>query len=402
MLKDKTVILGVAGGIASYKSVELSRVLIERGARVKVVMTSAATKFITPLTFRTITRQSVATDLFEADPSAKIHHISLAEEADIILVAPATANFIAKVANGVADDLLTTTILASDCPKVIAPAMNHKMFLNPLTEINIGRLSSLGFYFVGPSAGELACGISGPGRLAPLADIVNMAEFALTRSSDLSGKRVLVTAGGTREPIDPVRYISNRSSGKMGYEIARELISRGAKVTLVSGASALTPPSEALSIRVITASEMGAVIKEHFSQVDALVMAAAVSDFLPISPSSTKIKKQASPISITLKKAPDILASISKDKGERYVVAFSAETDNLIDNSLDKMKKKGADLIVCNDVSRDDIGFESDDNEVIILDREGNSTKIPRSSKRVIARAIVDSMVEGMSARNRR
>ncbi len=397
MFADKTILLGVTGGIASYRSIELANLLSKRGAKVKVVMTESATKFVTPLTFRTITRNPVALELFDSNPNPKIHHISLADEADLILVAPATANFINKLASGLADDLLMTTVLASTAPLLIAPAMNTKMYQNPITASSIERLKSLGHDFVGPAEGELACGALGPGRLAPLDEIVEAAEFLLSRGRDLLGKKILVTAGATREAIDPVRYISNRSSGKMGFEIARELIARGAVVTLISGHTSIKPPEGSEVVLVETAAEMETQVKANFLKSDALIMAAAVSDYRPKTFSEEKIKKDKEEIDLTLVKTTDILSSIKNEKGKRVIIAFSAETEKLIENSLKKLKAKGADLIVCNDVSRTDIGFESDLNEVTLIDDLGDSTLLPLSHKRVIARGIVDRLVEMIS-----
>lgn len=397
MLKDKVILLGVTGGIASYKSIELAKTLSDQGATVKVVMTPAAMRFITPLTFRIMTRQPVATELFEDDPASKIHHISLSEEADLILVAPATANIIAKIATGVADDLLTTTILAARAPVLIAPAMNDKMYLNPLTRRNISRLSSLGFEFIGPEQGVLACGAVGPGRLASIDKIVEAVKFLLARSQDLKEKKILVTAGATREPIDPVRYISNRSSGKMGYEIARELIHRGAAVTLISGVASLDPPAQASIVYTETALQMRDEVKALFPSFDAIIMTAAVSDFMPTSMVKQKIKKDKDETTLTLKKCPDILSEIKEMKENRIVIAFSAETENLIENSKIKLEKKGADLIVCNDISRTEIGFESDDNEVTLIDKDGQTSLVELTSKRRVARAIIDRLVEMMN-----
>jgi len=394
MLKGKTVIFGVSGGIAAYKSVEIARNLVKKGATVKVIMTQAATKFITPLTFSTLTNQPVATGLFNKEPSGEIHHISLSDEADIVLVAPATANIIAKVANGIADDLLSTTILATDVPVIFAPSMNSRMYLNEITQKNIKRLEAYGYRMVGPAMGELACGEGGIGRLSETDAIVEAVEFEIARGSDLKGYSVMVTAGGTREPIDPVRFIGNKSSGKTGYAIANELVRRGSKTTLISSPTCLPIPQKVNFVPINTASDMHRETIKRFDKNDAIIMTAAVADFRPLKTHKEKIKKDnIDELSIKLKPNPDIIRELGEAKGKKILIAFAAESENLIENAQRKLERKNLDLIVANDISKTGIGFGEDFNKVTIIEKDGKITEFPRMTKRAIARIIVDKLI---------
>ncbi len=395
MLKGKTIILGVSGSIAAYKAVDIARRLIRDGATVKVVMTSSATKFVTPLTFRTLTKQSVATELFTENSKSKICHISLSDEADIILVAPATANIINKTANGVADDLLSTTLLAADVPIIFAPAMNSKMYLSEATQKSLNRLKAFGFRVIEPTLGELACGEEGVGRLAEVDTIVEVIKFETAKEKDLKNRSVVVTAGGTREEIDPVRYISNRSSGKMGYAIANELTKRGAKTTLISAPTYLPTPQNVNFISVSNASDMQREMLQYFDKCDAVIMAAAVADFTPAEPVSKKIKRnKTGNFSLKLKSNPDIIKELGRIKKKQILIGFAAETEDLIENARKKIEEKNLDLIIANDVSKPEIGFEEDFNEVTILNKKGIVKKVPRMTKREIARIIVDKLVD--------
>ncbi len=386
-----TILVGVTGGIAAYKTCELVRTLIKRGFRVKVVMTEAATRFVTPLTFRTLTNEEVAVSLWEDDPSAPVHHISLAEEADVFVVAPCTANVIAKIAHGRADDLLTTSALATEAPLIIAPAMNVHMWRNDVTQANLAALQARGVIVVEPAAGELACGEVGEGRLAPVEEIVQAVEAEAMRSRDLEGRAVLVTAGGTQEPIDPVRYIGNRSSGKTGFAIAGEAARRGAAVTLVTGPTDLPDPFGVDVVRVQTAAQMHAAVMERAVGVDAVIASAAVADFRPAAVASGKVKKDAMPETITLVRNPDILAEL----GERDIggvrIGFAAETSDVERHAREKLDAKRCHVVVANDVSDPALGFGTDTNRVLFVTREGTDDTgiIP---KRTIAREICNRL----------
>ncbi|MDI6891497.1 MAG: bifunctional phosphopantothenoylcysteine decarboxylase/phosphopantothenate--cysteine ligase CoaBC [Actinomycetota bacterium] len=394
MIKGKTIILGVTGCIAAYKAAEIARRLIEAGAVVKVVMTEAATRFITPLTFRILTRQPVVTSLFDEEPAGRIHHISLAREADLVLVAPATANILAKVAHGIADDILSTTLLSTDASIVFAPAMNAKMYLNPITQRNLSTLADGGFVIIEPTVGELACGEEGIGRLAEVGEIVSIVEAELLKVEDLKGKTIFVTAGGTREPLDPVRFLGNRSSGKMGYAIADSARRRGAKVTLISAPTQLRPPWGVEFIPIGTALEMHDVMLERFDQADAVVMAAAASDFRPASYSQSKIKKGEAKLELKLERSPDILEELGKRKKGQVLVGFAAESENLIENALGKLKGKNLDLIVVNDITKPGSGFGEDSNEAVLIDAQGRSRELPLMPKAKLARLIVDELAK--------
>ena len=392
-----TIVVGVTGGIAAYKSCEIVRALMRRGYRVKVVMTEAATRFVTPLTFRTLTVEPVAVSLWGDEPSAKIHHISLAEEADVMVIAPCTANVLAKLARGAADDLLTTTALATEAPLVIAPAMNMHMWHAEVTRANVAELTGRGVTFVGPTSGALACGDVGEGRMADVDAIVAAAIAEATRVRDLVGKRVLVTAGGTQERIDPVRYMGNRSSGKTGFAIADEAARRGARVTLVTGPSHLMAPFGCDVVRVETALEMRDAVLTVADECDAIVMSAAVADFRVKVPSAGKIKKGDAPATLELERNPDILAELGARGGRALLIGFAAETSDVETYARGKLEAKQCDMIVANDVSDPAMSFGTDDNRVLLVTREGTET-LPVMSKRAIARTLVDRVV-GMLGR---
>lgn len=393
-----TVLVGVTGCIAAYKACELVRALQRRGYRVKVVMTENATRFVGETTFKALTREPVAVSLF--DTGSAIHHISLAEEADVFVIAPATGNVIAKIAHGVADDLLTTTALATEAPIVIAPAMNVHMWDAPATRENIATLESRGIRFVAPSSGALACGYEGTGRLAPVDAIEEAVVREVERGSSLKGVRVLVTAGPTHEPIDPVRYIANRSSGRMGYAIATEALRRGAQVTLVSGPTAMVAPFGARTIPVQTAEEMLSAASDAFASADIAVFAAAVADWRVKDPASEKLKKGDGATEPTFEfvRNPDILATLAADKGDRFVVGFAAETEDVVEHAQRKLESKGADLIVANDVSDPRLGFGTERNRVWFVDGNG-VTAISEDTKDNIASILWDRVIRGFGSR---
>ena len=359
---EKTVLLCVTGCIAAYKSCEILRLLQKAGYRVKVLMTEHATQFVGPTTFRALTHEKVAIGLFD-DPEDPIHHISLAQEADVVLVAPATANCIAKMAHGIADDLMSTTLLATKAPILIAPAMNSGMWSAAATQENVEVLKSRGVHFVQPDSGYLACGDIGSGRLPTPEAIADATRSLLQGSTDLVSEHVLITAGPTHEPIDPVRYIANRSSGKMGLELARAARDRGANVTLIAGPIELPIPAGIETIHVQTASQMYSAAVKAFGRSTIAILAAAVADYAPSAPSDHKLKKAVDPInSIPLIQTQDILAKLSSNKEDRIVIGFAAETNDVVDYAVAKLKRKGCDAIVANDVSRSDAGFGSSNN----------------------------------------
>lgn len=382
------VLLCVTGCIAAYKSCELTRLLQKAGCRVKILMTEHATRFVGPATFRALTGETVAVGLFD-DPADPIHHISLAKEADLALVAPATANVIAKMAAGVADDLMTTTLLATKAPILIAPAMNTGMWTAAATQENLAALRRRGVGVIEPDAGRLACGDVGAGKLAPIEGIASAALAALSPERTLSGERVLVTAGGTREAIDPVRFIGNRSSGKFGYAIAGEAARLGAAVTLVSGPTALDAPAGVERVAVVSAAEMHDAVAARFDGATVLIAAAAVADYRPVSAADHKLKKTAEHLdSIALTETEDILATMSARKGHRTVVGFAAETDDVARHAREKLARKGCDALVANDVSRSDAGFGADDAAIFWVTAEG-AEELPLMSKRAAAREIL-------------
>lgn len=395
-----TVVVGVTGGIAAYKTCEVVRALVRRGHRVKVVMTEAATRFVTPLTFRTLTGEPVAVSLWADEPDAKVHHISLAEEADVMVIAPATANVIAKLAHGRADDMLTTTALACEGPLVIAPAMNVHMWRKDVTRRNVDEMRARGAVFVEPGRGELACGDVGEGRLAPVEAIVDAVVAELARTRDLEGVSVIVTAGGTREPIDPVRFLGNHSSGITGHLVAEEAARRGARVSLVTAAERLPDSFGCEVVRVRTALEMRAAVLARADLADVVVMTAAVADFRPKAAAAQKLKKIDVPRVVELEPNPDILAELGVRGGRALLVGFAAETSDVIENARAKLAAKGADMIAANDVSDPALGFGTEDNRVWFVTRDGvEDTGVV--SKRDLARALIDrvaAMLERGSA----
>lgn len=397
------VALGVSGGIAAYKAAELVRLLQDRGVRVQVVMTRAAQEFVRPLTFAALSGEKVITDLFSAGAEtpnidSAVEHIAVAQSIDALVVAPATADVIAKLAHGQADDFLTTLFLATTAPVVVAPAMNVNMWDNPATQANLETLKGRGIRIVEPDSGYLACGMIGPGRLAANETIVNAVLEALGARQDLAGETVLVTAGPTREPIDPVRYISNRSSGKMGYALAEAAVRRGAKVILVSGPTALKPPATVEFVSVKTVEDMRHAVIAHLEKATIVIKAAAVADFTVRNAASEKIKRK-EPIHLELQPAPDILAEIARHKGSRIVVGFAAETSNVLENARKKLTQKSLDAIVLNDVSKAGIGFDSERNAVTILTGAGEET-VPEMSKWEIAHRVLDAVVKIRATRN--
>jgi len=394
VFSGKNVVLCVTGGIAAYKAAELARRFFKAGARVDVIMTEAATQFITPLTFQSLLHTPVAIDMFELRTDMEIGHVALAKRADVIVVAPATANTIAKMSCGVADNMVTTTVLAAKCPVVVAPAMNDNMWTHPATQENVDRLRRRGALVVGPAVGLLAEGGVGEGRLAEVDDIVGATRLALGGHGSLQGRRLLVTAGSTREPLDPVRFISNRSSGKMGYAIAQAALDRGAEVTLITGPVSIAPPYGAKVISVLSVADLRVALHEESQRSDALIMAAAPVDFRAEQPATSKIKKEETGDRWTpvLVRNPDLVAEIGARRPERLkvLVGFAAETDDLLANAEAKLRAKALDLIVANDVSATDAGFEVDTNRVTMLGADGSRESLPLMSKDEVAARIVD------------
>lgn len=382
------VVLGVTGCIAAYKACELARMLMRAGCRVKIVMTEAATHFVGPTTFRALTGEPVAIGLWD-ESDARVHHVSLADEADVFVIAPATANTLAKIATGRADDLLSTSALATEAPIVIAPAMNVHMWRAQPTVEAIATLRGRGAVVIEPESGELACGDIGEGRLAGLETIVEAVLAETRRVRDLIGVRVLVTAGGTREPIDPVRFIGNASSGKTGYRIAEEAARRGATVTLVSGPTVLPDPFGVATVRVTTAAEMRDAVQAVYENVDAVVASAAVADFRPTTYAAHKQKKDDAPRSLELERTPDILAELGADKDSRLLIGFAAETRDVLESARGKLKSKNLDLVVANDVSVMGLGFGSDANHVWFVSEEGDEDLVVMN-KTAIARTLWD------------
>jgi phosphopantothenoylcysteine decarboxylase / phosphopantothenate---cysteine ligase len=391
------VALGVTGGIAAYKAAELVRLLQDRGLRVQVIMTRAAQEFVRPLTFAALSGEKVITDLFgagaeEPNIDSAVEHIAVAQAIDALVVAPATADVIAKFAHGEANDFLTTLFLATTAPVVVAPAMNVNMWDHPATKANIETLKRRGVNVVDPDSGYLACGMVGAGRLAANDKIVDATLRSLNAMPDLAGETVLITAGGTREPIDPVRYIGNRSSGRMGYALAEAALRRGAKVILVSGPSALKPPANATFIPIQTAAEMRNAVMSSLSEATIIIKAAAVSDFTVRQVAPEKIKRKG-PITLELEPTADILAEIGAQKNGRIVVGFAAETEHVLQNARKKLQAKSLDAIVLNDVSQPGIGFDSERNAVTILTPSG-AENIPETSKWEVAHRVLDTVVK--------
>ncbi len=387
-----TILVGVTGGIAAYKSAEIVRSLVREGLNVHVVMTRNATEFITPLTLQVLSGNSVWTETFHLTQEQEIGHISLVDRANLFLIAPATANVLGKVAAGVADDLLTTMVCAATrIPVLFAPSMNVNMYQNPITQENINRLKRLGYGFIAPEEGELACGYQGVGRLADPESIVEHVVGLLT-PKDLKTERILVTAGPTQEPIDPVRFVTNPSSGRMGYAIARAAAQRGAKVVLISGPTQCAPPLDVELVRVRSAEEMRQAVVKAFPECTVVVMAAAVSDFRPSRCAKHKVKKQEASLTLELKPTPDILLELGKRKGNKILIGFAAETHGLIKNAHDKLKRKNLDLIVANDVSKKEAGFQSESNQVTLIGVGGKVAGLPLLPKRLVAHGVLDQI----------
>lgn len=391
MLANKTVVLGVTGSIAAYKGADLASKLTQAGAKVEVILTEAAMKFVSPVTFRSVTGRPVVYNMFELSGEFSVEHVALAEAADVVVVAPATADIIAKIAAGIASDMVCTTVVATKAPIVIAPAMHTGMWENKATQENVRILKSRGVTFVDPGVGHLASGGFGAGRLAEVEDIIGAINQVLARGGDLAGKHVVVTAGGTQEAIDPVRFVGNRSSGKMGYALAEAARDRGARVTLISAPTALRCPSGVDVVRVESATQMrDAVVKATFD-ADALIMAAAVADYQPKKRAHQKIKKEiaGAEMSLELEKTPDILAEV---KGSFVKVGFAAETQDVIENARRKLETKKVDLFVANDVTAPDSGFGVDTNRVTLIDRGGKVDELPLMSKREVADRVLDRL----------
>jgi len=391
MLSNKTIVLGITGSIAAYKAAEIASQLTQAGAKVNVIMTEEAIQFISPVTFRAITGRPVVTEMFDLASEFSIGHVSLAGATDIVVIAPATANIIAKLAAGIADDMLCCTVLATKAPVLIAPAMETNMYDNPVTQDNLSKLKARNFVIIAPATGWLASGKEGPGRLADTNDIIGSIRQVLGRGGDLAGKHIVVTAGGTQEPIDPVRYISNRSSGKMGYALAEAARDRGAKVTLVTAPTSSPEPAGVDVVKVGSAQEMHQAVENVTPRADALVMAAAVSDYRPTKAAKDKIKKGEAGLTLEMECTPDILGSV---KGNFIKVGFAAESSNLMENAKQKLKEKRLDLIVANDITAGDSGFGTDNNRVTIIDREGKVDSLPLMPKREVADKILDRVVK--------
>lgn len=400
MLKGKKILVGVSGGIAAYKAVDLVSKLRKQGVTVKVVMTQNATKLVSALTFREISGSPVAVSMWDEVPEFHVEHIALAEWADMVVLAPATANIIAKMANGIADDMLSTTLLATKAPIVICPAMNTNMYQNPVTQANLNKLAALGHTIITPASGMLACGVEGIGRLPEPADIVEklIAIVAMQSTAhDLDGVKILITAAGTREAIDPVRYVGNRSSGKMGYAIAQEAIRRGAQVVLISGPTSLTPPPQATVHSIESAREMHELVLKYYEQTHVVIKAAAVADYRPRNVSDIKIKKRNDDaLEIVLEKNPDILADLGSKKMHQFLVGFAAETNDLIANAKEKIQKKNLDMIVANDVTLPGAGFNSDTNIVKFIYPSGEITELDQMTKTAVANTLLDVIVKNI------
>jgi phosphopantothenoylcysteine decarboxylase/phosphopantothenate--cysteine ligase len=393
------IALGVGGGIAAYKAAELARALMTRGFTVNVVMTRAAEEFIRPLTFAALTGRKVITNLFSAASaedtlSSAIEHIRVAQENDVLVVAPATADLLAKFAHGLADDFLSTTYLAFTGPVVLAPAMNTNMWNHPATQANLKILRDRGHHIVDPDDGALACGMVGPGRLAEPEEIADAVANLTTSKRDLEGEVILITAGPTQEPLDAVRYLSNRSSGKMGYAIAEEASARGARVVLVSGPVSLPDPRNVEVVHVQTAAQMFEAVKKHLEESTIIIKAAAVADYHRADAPQYKVKKTAARMSIELDPTVDILADLGRNKGDRLLIGFAAETENLIAEARRKLESKNCDMVVANLVSQEGIGFDSNENEVVLVTRTSDPIQVRHAPKKAIATRILDETMK--------
>lgn len=391
------MILGVTGSISAYKTVDLASKLVQRGIKLDVVMTEAATKFVAPLTFQSVTHRQVFTDMFAEVSTFEIEHIALAERADVVAVVPATANTISKLAAGLADNLLTCVVLATQAPVILAPAMDRGMYANQITRENLDKLRSRGFTVVGPAHGRLASGLEGWGRLAEVGEILAAIYQALGRNGDLAGREVLITAGGTQEPLDPVRYIGNYSSGRMGFALAEAARDRGAKVTLIAAATSLPPPYGVEVIRVQTTLQMREAVLREVPRADALIMAAAVADFRPKTISAGKIKRRPETLTLELVATPDILAEVAVP----VKVGFAAESENLLQNAQRKLREKGLDLIVANDITAPESGFGADTNKVTLINDQGEAESLPVMPKSEVAHRVLDRVVRLLAEKGR-
>lgn len=400
-LAGRSIVLGVTGGIAAYKAVEIASRLKKAGAEVRVVMTRAAASFVAPLTFREITGRAVATSMWTEIPAHHVEHIALAELADLVLVAPATANFIAKASAGIADDLLTTTVLATCAPLYIAPAMNTGMWENPVTQENVMRLRDRGAQIIPPAEGMLACGTTGAGRLPEPEEIVAAVERHFASAERLAGRRIIVTAGGTEEALDPVRYLGNRSTGRMGYAVAAEAARRGAEVILVSAPTHFDTPAGVRRVNVRSAREMYAAVMAEYENADAVIKAAAVADYRPAEVAPQKIKKSDGELTITLTRNPDILMELGQKKTRQVLVGFAAETENVETYAQGKLAKKNLDFIVANNVAEKDAGFSVGTNRVKIFFKDGRAEEHPLMAKSELAGIILDRLADELERRNR-
>lgn len=397
MLKGKNVVLGVTGSIAAYKIANLASMLVKLHADVTVIMTKNATNFINPITFETLTGNKCLTDTFDRNFKYSVEHVSLAKKADIFLVAPATANVIGKMANGIADDMLTTTILACKCPKLVAPAMNTNMYQNPIVQDNLGKLADYGFEIIEPATGYLACGDTGEGKMPEPEVLLSSILRTIAHEKDLLGKKVLVTAGPTQEKLDPVRFITNHSTGKMGYAIAENCMRRGAEVTLVSGPVSIAAPPFVKVIPVVSAADMAEAVKACFASQDIIIKTAAVADYRPAHPAEEKIKKKDTVSSLELERTEDILAYLGASKKEgQFLCGFSMETENMLENSRAKLTKKNVDMIVANNLKVSGAGFGTDTNVVTLITGKG-CKELERMSKADVAEAIVTEILACMS-----
>ncbi|UWE02667.1 bifunctional phosphopantothenoylcysteine decarboxylase/phosphopantothenate--cysteine ligase CoaBC [Laceyella sacchari] len=400
LMRGKRVVLGVTGGIAAFKAASIASQLTQRGADVRVIMTASATQFITPLTMQILSRHSVAVDTFDERNPAVVNHIDLADHADLFLIAPATANFMGKLAMGLADDMLTTTLLATLAPIVVAPAMNVHMYQNAVVQENMNRLRARGVRFIDPAEGQLACGYVGQGRMAEPEEIVAWVERFFDTNRPLAGKKVLITAGPTQEPIDPVRYISNYSSGKMGYALAEAAVAAGAEVILVSGPVSLPTPEGVTRIDVVRTREMKEAVMRMLPEADVIIKAAAVSDYRPKVELASKRKKSSSEWLLELEKTEDIASEVGKRKRpDQLFVGFAAETDRVAEYAKSKLVRKGQDLVVANDVTLPGAGFGTDTNIVTIYDRDGEVCALPLLSKREVAERIIQLIGERLHER---
>lgn len=393
-LKDRTILLGVTGGIAIHKSLDYASQLVKWGASVHVIMTKNATRLISPLQFQVMSRNPVLLDLFETGEDWKPPHIDLADRADLLTIVPATANILGKMANGIADDALSTVAVSVHCPILVASAMNGHMYQNPFVQQNIDTLSMHGVQFVEPASGDLACGYEGIGRLNEVDVILERTKSILNLQQDLHGKRILVTAGATREYIDPVRFITNRSSGKMGFALAEAAARRGATVQLISGHATVSPPTGIEICNVETTQEMHEAVLQKFEETDIAIMAAAPADYRPAEFTPHKIKKQTDTLTIALQRNPDTAQTIGKSKIHQLTVCFAAETNDVLENAKEKLIRKNCDLIVANDILAEGAGFAGDTNVVTLLDKAGNCEQLPLLSKREVANAILDRIVK--------